>query len=64
MIRQLQQQIGLYGTYLNAKNNQLSISQPIVINYSEAMATAFSIVAGFSTLNISKNFRKVNDTSK
>ena len=40
MIHQLQQQIGLYGTYLNAKNNQLSISQPIVINYSEAVATA------------------------
>ena len=64
MIHQLQQQIGLYGTYLNAKNNQLSISQLIVINYSGAMATVFSMIAGFSTLNISKNFRKVNDTSK
>ena len=64
MIHQLQQQIGLYGTYLNAKNNQLSISQLIVINYSGAMATVFSMIAGFNTLNISKNFRKVNDTSK
>ena len=40
MIHQLQQQIELYGTYLNAKNNQLPTSQPIVINNSGAVATA------------------------
>ena len=40
MIHQLQQQIELYGTHLNAKNNQLPTSQPIVINYSGAVATA------------------------
>ena len=40
MKHQLQQQIEYYGTYLNARNNQLPISQPIVINYSGAVATA------------------------
>ena len=40
MMRQLQQPMGLYGTYLNAKNNQLPTSQPIVINNSGAVATA------------------------
>ena len=40
MIYQLQQQIELYGTYLNAKNSQLPTSQPIVITNSGAVATA------------------------